>query len=56
MPLIKKYLNRYSGVLDTKYYYMDSGYDQVKNYNYVISEANATPIIAYNKRREYGPP
>lgn len=56
MPLIKKYLNRYSGVLDTKYYCMDSGYDQVKNYNYVISEANATPIIAYNKRREYAPP
>jgi Transposase and inactivated derivatives len=56
MPLIKKYLNRYSGVLNTKYYCMDSGYDQVKNYNYVISEANATPIIAYNKRREYAPP
>lgn len=35
---------------------MDSGYDQVKNYNHVIKEANATPIIAYNKRREYAPP
>lgn len=56
ISLIKKYLNRYSGVLNTKYYCMDSGYDQVKNYNYVISEANATPIIAYNKRREYAPP
>jgi transposase len=56
MPLIKKYLNHYSGILNTKYYCMDSGYDQVKNYNYVINEANATPIIAYNKRREYAPP
>lgn len=56
IPLIKKYLNRYSGVLNTKFYSMDSGYDQVKNYDYIINEVKATPIIAYNKRREYAPP
>lgn len=55
IPLIKKYLKRYSGVLNTQYYSMDSGYDQVKNYNYIINEVKATPIIAYNKRGQYAP-
>lgn len=55
-PLIKKYLTHYSGVLNTKYYLMDSGYDQEKNYTYIIDEAKAIPIIAYNKRGAYAPP
>ena len=55
-PLIKKYLQQYSGVLDTKYYLMDLGYDQNKNYEYIVNTANAAPIIAYNKRGEYAPP
>lgn len=54
-PLIKKYLAQYSGVLNTKYYSMDSGYDQEKNYRYIIDEVKATPIIAYNKRGAYAP-
>ena len=55
-PLIKKYLTQYSGVLNTKYYSMDSGYDQEKNYTYIINEVKAIPIIAYNKRGAYAPP
>ncbi|MDU1006868.1 transposase [Clostridium butyricum] len=55
-PLIKKYLQQYSGVLNTKYYLMDSGYDQNKNYEYIANTVKATPIIAYNKRGEYAPP
>lgn len=55
-PLIKKYLSKYSGVLNTKYYLMDSGYDQKKNYEYITNTIKATPIIAYNKRAEYAPP
>lgn len=56
IPLIKKYITQYSGVLNTKYYCMDSGYDQEKNYRYIIDEVKATPIIAYNKRGAYAPP
>lgn len=55
-PLIKKYLAQYSSVLNTKYYSMDSGYDQEKNYRYIIDEVKATPIIAYNKRGAYATP
>lgn len=55
IPLIKKYIANYSGVLDTKYYAMDSGYDQEKNYRYIIDDIKATPIIAYNKRGAYAP-
>ena len=55
-PLITKYLNEYSDIFNTKYYIMDSGYDQVKNYDFVVQNAKATPIIAYNKRGEYAPP
>lgn len=55
-PLIKKYLAQYSGLLNTKYYSMDSGYDQEKNYRYIIDEIKATPIITYNKRGAYAPP
>ena len=35
---------------------MDSGYDQEKNYTYIINEVKAIPIIAYNKRGAYAPP
>ena len=55
-PLIKKYLTQYSGVLNTKYYSMDSGYDQEKNYTFILNEVKAIPIIAYNKRAAYAPP
>lgn len=55
-PLITKYQNEYSDIFDTKYYIMDSGYDQVKNYDFVVQNAKAMPIIAYNKRGELAPP
>ena len=55
MPLIKKFLTKYSGVLNPKYYIMDSGYDLQKNYDY-ITKLKAQAIIEINPRSAYAPP
>lgn len=56
IPLIKKFLEKYSGVLSPKYYIMDSGYDFQKNYDYITNEVKSQAIIAYNPRGQYAPP
>lgn len=52
---IKKYRSMYN-IFYTKYYLMDSGYDSQANYDFIVNECNAKPIIAYNKRGETAPP
>ena len=56
IPLIKKFLIKYHGILNPKYYIMDSGYDFQKNYDYIANEVKAHAIIAYNPRGQYAPP
>lgn len=56
IPLIKKFLTKCSGVLNPKYYIMDSGYDFQKNYDYITNEVKSQAIIAYNPRGQYAPP
>lgn len=56
MPLIKKFLTRYSGVLNPKFYIMDSGYDFQKNYDYIVNTLKKQAIIALNPRGLYAPP
>ena len=56
IPLIKKFLIKYSGVIDPKYYIMDSGYDFQKNYDYITNQVKAQAIIAFNPRGLYSPP
>lgn len=55
IPLIKKFITRFLGVLNPKHYIMDSGYDFKKNYDY-ITALNSQAIIAYNPRGSYAPP
>ena len=56
IPLIKKFLANYSGVINPEYYIMDSGYDAQKNYDYISNQAKAQGIIALNLRGAYAPP
>ncbi|QGU94944.1 transposase [Clostridium bovifaecis] len=56
MPLIKKFITKYSGVFSPKYYIMDSGYDFQKIYDYITNEVKSQAIIAYNPRGQYAPP
>lgn len=56
IPLIKKFITKYSGVLNPKHFIMDKGYDFQKIYDYVTHDVKAQPIIAYNPRAQYAPP
>jgi transposase len=56
IPLIKKFLTKYSAVLNPKYYIMDSGYDFKKNYNYLTNIVKSQGIIAFNPRGQYASP
>lgn len=56
ISLIAQFSNRYKDVLNPKYYMMDSGYDSEDIYNYIRTQFNAAPVIAYNKRSNYAPP
>jgi len=56
VPLIKKFLVEYSGVVNPKHYIMDSGYDSQKNYDYITHKVKAQAIISYNPRGQYAPP
>lgn len=56
MPLIKKFLTTYSGVLNPSYYIMDSGYDFQKNYDYIVKNLRKQAIIALNPRGSFAPP
>ncbi|MGL5764080.1 MAG: transposase [Sarcina sp.] len=48
-PLITKYRNTFSEI-NTSNYIMDSGYDYLSLYRFIIDEIKSNPIIAYNKR------
>jgi len=56
VPLMKKFKEYYSDTFKIKHCIMDSGYDIQDNYNYIINEFGAQPIIAYNKRGSFAPP
>ncbi|MGL5576556.1 MAG: hypothetical protein ACRDCW_13530 [Sarcina sp.] len=46
---ITKYRNTFSEI-NTSNYIMDSGYDYLSLYRFIIDEIKSNPIIAYNKR------
>lgn len=48
-PLITKYKNTFNEI-NTSNYIMDSGYDYLSLYRFIIDEVKSNPIIAYNKR------
>lgn len=56
VPLIKKLNEVYSDTFNVKHCIMDSGYDILENYDYIMNELHAQPIIAYNKRGSFAPP
>lgn len=56
VPLIKKFKQSYDNTFKVKHCMMDSGYDIQDNYDYIMNELHAQPIIAYNKRGSYAPP
>ncbi len=56
IPLLKKLKEFYSNTFNVKHCIMDSGYDIKENYDYIMNEFHAQPIIAYNKRGSFAPP
>lgn len=56
IPLIEDFKESYGSIFSPKYFIMDSGYDFVDNYNYIINKTSGQAIIAYNKRGSYAPP
>ncbi|MDE4542136.1 transposase [Thermoanaerobacterium sp. R66] len=56
IPLLKKLKEFYGNTFNVKHCIMDSGYDIKENYDYIMNEFHAQPIIAYNKRGSFAPP
>lgn len=56
IPLLKKLKEFYGNAFNVKHCIMDSGYDIKENYDYIMNEFHAQPIIAYNKRGSFAPP
>ncbi len=56
IPLLKKLKEFYGNAFNVRHCIMDSGYDIKENYDYIMNEFHAQPIIAYNKRGSFAPP
>ena len=56
IPLVEDIKQRYSGIINPKYYMMDMGYDFDNIYKTIHDQHDAQAIIPLNSRSAYAPP